>query len=189
MTGVQVPAGALMRLFLFVTASRPASYPMHNAGSYPVSKAAGAWSWPTTHLHLVPRLRMSGTISPLSQHVFMVWYLVKGKDNFTCTLYLSELYQFPLRHRHPCQLPTCVMPMCLFLDCHSRDMKSWTLLSKIPRHAYSARKFWRVRMSGEWFQYNSPSHSSRAISAVMEPDEHPRGGATNKKRDEKTIHP
>jgi hypothetical protein len=35
-----------------------------------------------THLHLVPRLRMwSYTSTP--QHVFMAWYLVKLRDNFT----------------------------------------------------------------------------------------------------------
>jgi len=31
----------------------------------------------TTHLHLVPMLRMRGAIPPLSQYVFMAWYLVK----------------------------------------------------------------------------------------------------------------
>jgi hypothetical protein len=45
---------------------------------------------PTTHLHIVPRLRMRGAIPPLPQtsccgvqlstgYVFMVWYLVKQK--------------------------------------------------------------------------------------------------------------
>jgi len=28
-------------------------------------KAAGVWSWLTTHLHLVSRLRINGTVPPL----------------------------------------------------------------------------------------------------------------------------
>jgi len=30
----------------------------------------------TTHLQLVPRLRMHGAMLPLPQHIFMAWYLV-----------------------------------------------------------------------------------------------------------------
>jgi hypothetical protein len=37
----------------------------------------------TTHLRLVPRLRMHGAIPQLPQYVFMVWCLVKQRDNFT----------------------------------------------------------------------------------------------------------
>jgi len=37
----------------------------------------------TIHLHLVPRSRMRGAIPPLLQYVFMEWYLVKYRDNFT----------------------------------------------------------------------------------------------------------
>jgi len=40
----------------------------------------------TTYLHLVPRLKMRGAIPPLLQYVFILWYLVKHKDNFTSTL-------------------------------------------------------------------------------------------------------
>jgi len=39
----------------------------------------------TTHLHLVLRSRMRGAIIPLPQCVFMAWYLVKHRDNFTVT--------------------------------------------------------------------------------------------------------
>jgi len=39
----------------------------------------------TTHLHLVPRSRMRGAIPPLPQNVFMAWYYVKHRDNFTFT--------------------------------------------------------------------------------------------------------
>jgi len=30
--------------------THPASYPMGTRGSFPVSKAAGAWSWPLTSI-------------------------------------------------------------------------------------------------------------------------------------------
>jgi len=41
-----------------------------------------------SHLHLVSRLRISGTIPPLPQYVFNVWYLVKYRDKFTLLLLL-----------------------------------------------------------------------------------------------------
>jgi hypothetical protein len=37
----------------------------------------------TTHLHLVPRSRMGGAIPPLLQCTYMVWCLVKYRDDFT----------------------------------------------------------------------------------------------------------
>jgi hypothetical protein len=45
----------------------------------------------TTHLHLVPRSRMRGAISPLPQYVFMAWCLVKHRERsrskyFPCNL-------------------------------------------------------------------------------------------------------
>jgi len=43
----------------------------------------------TTHLHIVPRLRIHGDVPLLSQHV-MAWYLVKDRDNFI--FYLSFLF-------------------------------------------------------------------------------------------------
>jgi hypothetical protein len=57
----------------------------------------------TTHLHLVPRSRMRGAISPLPQYVFMVW-LIKHRDNFAFTLPLQCVHfceYFPL-----VQIPT-----------------------------------------------------------------------------------
>jgi hypothetical protein len=39
----------------------------------------------TTHLHLAPSSGMRGAIPPLPQYVFMAWYLVKHRDNFTFT--------------------------------------------------------------------------------------------------------
>jgi hypothetical protein len=45
----------------------------------------------TTHLHLVPRLSVSGSIPQLRQYVLMAWYLGKHRDNFTFTfLYSSD---------------------------------------------------------------------------------------------------
>jgi hypothetical protein len=38
-------------------------------------------------LHLVPRLRMRGAVSPLPQYVFMVWYLVKAQGKLHLYLY------------------------------------------------------------------------------------------------------
>jgi hypothetical protein len=57
--------------------THPASYPMGTRGS------SGRGVKLTTHLHLVPRSRVSGTILPLPQYVFMAWFLVKHRDNFT----------------------------------------------------------------------------------------------------------
>jgi hypothetical protein len=37
----------------------------------------------TTYLRLVPRSRMCGAIPPLPQYNFMVWCLIKHRDNFT----------------------------------------------------------------------------------------------------------
>jgi hypothetical protein len=37
----------------------------------------------TTHLHLVPRLRIRGAIPPLTQYVSLAWCLVKHRDDFS----------------------------------------------------------------------------------------------------------
>jgi hypothetical protein len=51
------------------TSSRthPTSYPMGTRGPFPGGKVARAWSWPLTHLCLVPRSRKSGA-TPLLPH-------------------------------------------------------------------------------------------------------------------------
>jgi len=36
----------------------------------------------TTYIHLVPRLRMCGAISPLLQYVFMVWFIIEQDIHF-----------------------------------------------------------------------------------------------------------
>jgi hypothetical protein len=59
----------------------PASYPM---GLFPWGYSGRSVKL-TTHLHLVSRSRRRGNILPLPQYVFMVWCLVKHRDNFTFT--------------------------------------------------------------------------------------------------------
>jgi hypothetical protein len=58
--------------------AHPASYPV---GTGAVSLRVKL----TTPLHLVPRSRVRGAIRPFPQYVFMVWCLVKHRDNFTFT--------------------------------------------------------------------------------------------------------
>jgi len=63
--------------FLIAAGSRPALGPTKlqsngNPGLLPQGQG-GRGVKLNTHLHLVTRLRMSGTISPLPQHVFMEW--------------------------------------------------------------------------------------------------------------------
>jgi hypothetical protein len=45
----------------------------------------------TTHLHVVPTLRMRGAIPLLPQYVFMSWYFVKGRDKFNFTFTSSHV--------------------------------------------------------------------------------------------------
>jgi hypothetical protein len=66
-----------------VSGAHPASYPEGTRGCFPGSKAAGVKL--TSHLHLLPRSRMRGAIPPLPRYVFMVWCLVKHRDNFIFT--------------------------------------------------------------------------------------------------------
>jgi hypothetical protein len=82
MTGVKFPAGAMIGFFLFATVSRPALWP-----TKPHIQWVPAFSSPefsdrgvklTTHLHLMPRLRMRGTIPPLPQYVFRAWNSIFG---------------------------------------------------------------------------------------------------------------
>jgi hypothetical protein len=64
--------------------AHPASYPTGTGGSFPGVKRRGVKL--TTHLHLVPRLRMRGDIYPLPLYIFMESCLVKHRDNFTFNL-------------------------------------------------------------------------------------------------------
>jgi hypothetical protein len=50
--------------------------------SYPSGKNAGGVKL-TTHFHLMQRLRVCGTIPPLSKYFFMWWGLIKQEMFFT----------------------------------------------------------------------------------------------------------
>jgi hypothetical protein len=67
----------------------PASYPMGTSDSFPVGKAAGAWSLPLTSIECWDQ-RMSGTVPSLPQYAFIAWCSVKKehKVNFTFTFYM-----------------------------------------------------------------------------------------------------
>jgi hypothetical protein len=71
-------------IFLFTTASRTALWPTQP----PIQWIPGALSLGvklTTHLHIVPRSRTRGAIPSLPQYVFLAWFIVKHRDNFTFT--------------------------------------------------------------------------------------------------------
>jgi hypothetical protein len=63
--------------------AHPASYPVGTRGSFPGDKAARARSWPLTSI----QCRGQECVE-LYLHVFMVWYLVKQRDNFTLLLHI-----------------------------------------------------------------------------------------------------
>jgi hypothetical protein len=77
-------------IFLLTIASRPVLGPTQP----PIEWVTGVISLATkrpgreadTHLHLVQTIRMGGAISPFPQCVFMAWYVVKYRVNFTFTL-------------------------------------------------------------------------------------------------------
>jgi hypothetical protein len=54
------------------------SYLMSTRNSFPVGKAAGAWSWPLTSIYSRDQ-RMSGAIHPFPQYTFMAWCLFKAQ--------------------------------------------------------------------------------------------------------------
>jgi hypothetical protein len=70
--------------------SPPDLLPNGDLGLFP-SGESGLGVKLTIHLHLAPRSRMRGDILLLPQHVFMVWCLVKHRDNFTFTLTLRPV--------------------------------------------------------------------------------------------------
>jgi len=61
--------------------AHPASYPVGTGGSFSEG-VSGRGVNPTTHLHLLLRLRMRRAIYPIPQYVFMGWCLVKHSNNF-----------------------------------------------------------------------------------------------------------
>jgi hypothetical protein len=56
----------------------PASYPICIRGSFPESKATGAWSWPLTSKYCRGQ-RIRGAIPPLPQYASMAWCSVKAQ--------------------------------------------------------------------------------------------------------------
>jgi hypothetical protein len=77
----------MMGFFLFATGSRPGlvstQHPMQcvGGGVFPRGLIDPGVEL-TTHLHLVPRLRIRGAIPPFSQYVFMAWCLVNHRNKF-----------------------------------------------------------------------------------------------------------
>jgi hypothetical protein len=74
-------------IFIFTTVSRMALGPTQ----LPIQWIPGALSLGincqgmklTTHLHLVSRSKMLGTIPPFPLYIFMAWCLLMCRDNFT----------------------------------------------------------------------------------------------------------
>jgi len=56
-----------------------------NPASYPVGTGDSQGMKLTTHLHLVPRLRMYGVVLPIPQYIFVAWYLLKHREYLTFT--------------------------------------------------------------------------------------------------------
>jgi hypothetical protein len=75
-------------IFLFTTASRTAlGLTQPRIQWVPGALSLGV-KWlgrEVDHIHLVPRSRIRGAIPILPHYVFMAWFLVKHKDNFTFT--------------------------------------------------------------------------------------------------------
>jgi len=81
-------------LFLTFCGAHPISYPLGNGVSFPGGKRGVKQ---TTHLHLVPRLRMTEATSPLTQYVFMAWYFLRTETTL-------PLYLLPVLPEHRCFL-------------------------------------------------------------------------------------
>jgi hypothetical protein len=101
-SGVLVPAGtenfSPHHRVQTGSGTHPASYPMGARGSFPGAKASEA-SKLTTHLHLVPRSRMRGAITPLPQQAFMALCSVKEKAQWQLYFYLYLIIGIHLEWR------------------------------------------------------------------------------------------
>jgi hypothetical protein len=62
-------------------------------------KAAGGMKL-TTHLHLVPRLRMRGAVLPLPQYAFMAWCSTKAQGQLYFYLTLKHFRMLLTEHRY-----------------------------------------------------------------------------------------
>jgi hypothetical protein len=67
--------------------AHPASYSLRTGGSFPAGIVAGSWGWPLTFI--MPKLRMSGAIPPLSH---LPSWRVRNLT-YKVLLWSSELYQ------------------------------------------------------------------------------------------------
>jgi hypothetical protein len=92
---VRFPAGAgnfsLHHRVQNGSGAHPASYSVGTMGSFPGSKAAGAWSWPVTSIYCRGR-RMCGAIHPLRQYAFIVLCSVKKAQEQIILLLLVFLF-------------------------------------------------------------------------------------------------
>jgi len=75
-TGVRFPSEA--GIFLFATASRPALGPTHPPIRWVLGVLSPGLKRPVSevdhlYLHLLPKLRMCGSVPPYSQYFFMAW--------------------------------------------------------------------------------------------------------------------
>jgi hypothetical protein len=69
--------------------AHPASYPIGRRGSFPGSKAAGAWSWPLIPIYC-RRQRMSGAIPPLPHTSSWCGAQLTHSDKFTFTFMVQH---------------------------------------------------------------------------------------------------
>jgi hypothetical protein len=67
---------SLRHLFQAGSGAHPASYPVGTRDLSPAVKL-------TIHLHMVPRLRMDGSVFPLLQYILMTWCVIKDWNTFT----------------------------------------------------------------------------------------------------------
>jgi hypothetical protein len=72
--------------------SKPAFYPMGTRGSFSGDEAAGGVKL-TTHLHLVPKSRMRGSIPPLPTTPSWRGAQLKNRDNLTL-IYIQNINSF-----------------------------------------------------------------------------------------------
>jgi hypothetical protein len=77
-----------------------ASYPVCTRGSFPAGKAVGFVKL-TTHLHLVPRSRIRGAVTPLPQNVFMAWCSPKAQGQLYAYLSLCSFLSVRDQVSHP----------------------------------------------------------------------------------------
>jgi hypothetical protein len=84
MTSVQFPAESMMAFFLFATTGSgvyPASYSRGTRGFYPEAKQM--WHEANYSPPSSTKVNNVWSYTSTSQYVFMAWYLVKDRDNFT----------------------------------------------------------------------------------------------------------